>query len=65
MTTLKQKDIDTILKDRDGLSCDLIEVLQDVQEVYGFLPEDVLRLVAERLEVTVIEVFRVANFYKA
>ena len=65
MPILKEKDINAILKDRDGLSSDLIEVLQDVQEVCGFLPEDALRLVSKRLEVPVIEVFRVANFYKA
>ena len=65
MPVLKAKDIDAILEGRSGASCDLIEVLQDVQEAYGFLPEDVLRLVSERLEVPLIEVFRVANFYKA
>ena len=44
---------------------DLIEVLQDIQEKNGYLPEDHLREVAEQLDVPLIEVYRVANFYKA
>jgi len=46
-------------------SFDLIEVLQDIQAKYNYLPEDVLRKVSQELEVPLIEVFRVANFYKA
>ena len=57
--------IDQILKDREGSSYELIEILQEVQEAYNYLPEEVLRVVAERIEVPLIEVFRVANFYKA
>lgn len=57
--------LNQILRDREGKSCELIEVLQDVQESYNYLPEQVLRAVSERLKVPIIEVFRVANFYKA
>ncbi len=59
------KNIDKILKNRKKSSYDLIEVLQDVQENYSYLPEDILRTVSEKLEVPLIEIFRVANFYKA
>lgn len=54
-----------LLKNRQGASCDLIEVLQDLQREYNYLPEEALRFVSDRLEVPLIEVFRVANFYKA
>jgi NADH-quinone oxidoreductase subunit E len=57
--------LNELLRDREGKSCELIEVLQDVQASYNYLPEQVLRAVSERLEVPIIEVFRVANFYKA
>ena len=43
----------------------LIEVLQDMQDQYGYLSEENLRLVAQRLQVPEIEVFQVASFYKA
>jgi len=44
---------------------ELVEVLQDIQAEYGYLPEEALRQVAVKLEVPLIEVFRVANYYKA
>lgn len=59
------KKIDEILRGREKSSSELIEVLQDIQENYNYLPEEGLRNVSERLEVPLIEVFRVANFYKA
>lgn len=59
------KRLDQILKNREISSCELIEVLQDIQKAYNYLPEKVLRIVSERLKVPLIEVFRVANFYKA
>lgn len=57
--------LNKLLKNRQGASCELIEALQDVQEEYNYLPEEVLRVVSDRLTVPLIEVFRVANFYKA
>jgi NADH:ubiquinone oxidoreductase subunit E len=63
--TSNLKKIDAILKKRAKEPGELIEVLQDVQAAYKYLPEDVLRIVAKKLAVPVIEVFRVANFYKA
>ncbi|MBI5388059.1 MAG: NAD(P)H-dependent oxidoreductase subunit E [Verrucomicrobia bacterium] len=55
-----------ILQARSGNGqSELIEVLQDVQRTYRYLPEEVLKLIAEQLDVPPIEVFRVANFYKA
>ena len=63
--TSNLKKIDAILKKRAKEPGELIEVLQDVQAAYKYLPEDVLRVVAKKLDVPVIEVFRVANFYKA
>lgn len=57
--------LNNLLKNRQVTSCELIEVLQDVQKEYNYLPEDVLRTVSDRLNVALIEVFRVANFYKA
>jgi NADH-quinone oxidoreductase subunit E len=57
--------IESLLKDRTKSACELIEILQDIQKTYNYLPEEALRVVAKRLDVPLIEVFRVANFYKA
>lgn len=40
-------------------------MLQDVQEAFGYISEDVMTTVSKELGVPVIEVYRVANFYKA
>lgn len=57
--------LNNILQDRHLVRSDLLEIMQDVQESYGYLPEKALRIVAEKITVPLIEVFRAANFYKA
>ncbi|MFH1413379.1 MAG: NAD(P)H-dependent oxidoreductase subunit E [Candidatus Omnitrophota bacterium] len=54
-----------ILKNRERSPQELIEVLQDVQKICNYLPEEILRAISQELKVPLIEVFRVANFYKA
>ncbi|MCK4851725.1 MAG: NAD(P)H-dependent oxidoreductase subunit E [Candidatus Omnitrophica bacterium] len=65
MTTADAKRVDTILKGREGASGELIEALQDIQDAFKYLPEEALRSVSEKMAVPLIEVFRVANYYKA
>ena len=40
----------------------LIEVLQDVQDLYGCLPEEAMSAVAQELGVPLMEVYRVACY---
>jgi len=47
----------------DATRKDLIQVLQAVQERYGYLPKESLRMVAINLEVSFSEVYGVATFY--
>ena len=57
--------IDAILENRGAEPFDIMEVLQDVQASYGYLPEEILRQVSASFDVPLIEVFRLASFYKA
>jgi NADH-quinone oxidoreductase subunit E/NADP-reducing hydrogenase subunit HndA len=41
----------------------LIPVLHKVQTIYGYLPEDVLQVVSEELNVPMTEIYGVASFY--
>lgn len=41
----------------------LIPVLHEVQDIYGYLPEDVLRLVSAELHLPMSEIYGVASFY--
>lgn len=56
---------DEILSKYPADEISLIQVLQDVQRCYRFLPADALARVAERLQVPLAKVFSVSTFYKA
>jgi len=57
--------LDTILEGRRSQPNQLIEVLHDVQENYGYLPKEAIKSVSQGLGVPLMEVYRVASFYKA
>jgi NADH:ubiquinone oxidoreductase subunit E len=57
--------LDEILEGRRSQPGQLVEVLQDIQESYGYIPEDAMRSVSDALGIPHIEVYRVASFYKA
>ncbi len=59
------KTLDQILEGRRSQPSQLIEVLQDVQKNYGYISSEAMRVVSEGLGVPLIEVYRVASFYKA
>jgi NADH:ubiquinone oxidoreductase subunit E len=56
---------DSILEGRRSQPHQLIEVLQDVQECSGYVPEEAMKIIAKELGVPIMEVYRVASFYKA
>jgi NADH-quinone oxidoreductase E subunit len=43
----------------------LIQVLQDIQSTYRYLPEDAIKYVAEKLELPLSRAYNVATFYNA
>jgi len=57
--------LDTIIEGRRSQPSQLIEVLHDVQESYGYIPKEAIKSVSQGLGVPLIEVYRVASFYKA
>ncbi len=57
--------IEPILEGRRSQPSQLIEVLQDVQEICGYIPQDAMKTVAKELGVPLMEVYRVVNFYTA
>ena len=57
--------LDQILEGRRSQSNQLIEVLQDIQENYGYIFEEAMQAVSQGLGVPLMEVYRVASFYKA
>ncbi len=61
---MDQAKLDAILSRYEGETHDLIPVLQDVQDAYGFLPKEEVKVVAKRLNVPLTQVYSVATFYK-
>ena len=57
--------LDAILEGRRSQPNQLIEVLQDIQENFGYIPREAIKSVSQELGVPLIEVYRVASFYKA
>ena len=62
---MSQEVLERILQGRRSQPQQLVEVLQDVQETFGYIPQDVMKTVSKELGVPIIQVYRVANFYKA
>ncbi len=58
--SLKLKQIIEKYKDTRGA---LIPVLHEAQEVYGYLPVDVLKTISEGLNVSLAEIYGVVTFY--
>jgi NADH:ubiquinone oxidoreductase subunit E len=56
---------DKILEGRRSQPNQLIEVLQDIQENYGYISKEAMKAAADGLGVPLMEVYRVASFYKA
>ncbi len=55
----------SILEGRRSQPHQLVEVLQDVQKAHGYISKETMRTVSQELGVPLIEVARVARFYKA
>lgn len=57
--------LEPILARYPASEASLIQVLQDVQRTYRYLPCEVLERVADRLDVPLARVFSVSTFYRA
>jgi NADH-quinone oxidoreductase subunit E len=62
---MQPQTLEQILEGRRSQPNQLIEVLQDVQKNYGYISQETMRAVSQNLGVPLIEVYRVASFYKA
>jgi len=55
--------LDKITKSYKGEKADLVPILQQVQQNYGYLPEEALKQIAAFIDVPESSVFGVATFY--
>lgn len=57
-------DIGEILPERDKKRAVLIHLLQQIQEEFGYLPENILTQLSKQLSIPISEVYSIASFYK-
>jgi NADH-quinone oxidoreductase subunit E len=62
-TTLDLAPLDEVFIRYEGQLGALIPVLQKAQEIYGYLPPEVLQYIADRLNISLGKVYGVATFY--
>ena len=55
--------LDDVFAKYENVPSNLIAILQKAQDIYGYLPKDVMYYVAEKLGITPAEVVGVATFY--
>jgi len=63
MTQTETQQVEALLDHFDDARSSLIAILQEVQSTYFYLPQPVLRRVAENLDVPLTEIYHVATFY--
>src|SRR4030042_3457610 len=56
--------IRAIIDKYDGARGGLISILEDIQAKYGYLPAEALKMVAEKTETSLVDVYGIATFYK-
>ena len=62
-TKAQEEQLIAVCKKYKGVQGNMMPVLQQAQEIYGYLPVEVMRIVARELDVSLEEVYGVASFY--
>lgn len=59
------KDVIGILEKQDENSGGLIAILEEIQAQNGYLPEQALRTVSERMGYSLVDIYGIATFYRS
>jgi len=57
--------IDQILEIHEYRHSNMIAILQDAQALDNYLPEEALRYISEKMEISLTRIFDIVTFYKA
>ena len=57
--------LDKVMKEHNYEESSLLEILHKAQEIYGYLPREVLEKISEALDVHLSRLFSLATFYSA
>lgn len=56
--------VNYILEEHEYKHSAIISIMQDVQGIENYLPEDTLRYISEKMELKLTRIFDIATFYK-
>jgi NADH-quinone oxidoreductase subunit E len=59
------ENVQEILAQNESQKSGIISILQDIQAEYNYLPEDILKHVALKLDIPLIELYSIASFYNS
>ena len=62
-TEEQEKQLLEVIEKNKGVAGNLLPVLQGAQEIYGYLPIEVQKIIAKELDVSMTEIYGVASFY--
>lgn len=62
-TAEQEQKLRAVIEAHKGMPGNLLPVLQGAQEIYGYLPIEVQKIIAEGLDVSMTEIYGVASFY--
>ena len=64
MATLDLNIVDNIIRDHQSNKQNIIAILQDVQKVFRYLPEEALNHISAKLDMTPAKIYSIATFYE-
>ncbi len=59
----KFQQLQAVIDDKKGMPGALMPIMQNAQEIFGYLPIEVQQFIADELNITLSEVYGVATFY--
>jgi NADH-quinone oxidoreductase subunit E len=62
---MKSAQLEKILKRHDNNSANVLAILQDIQASENYLPRKTLEEVAEKLNISLARIYKLATFYRA
>ena len=58
-------EVEQIVKNRQSKKQEVIMMLQDIQEKYNYLPQDILKDLSHMLEIPLSKIYSIATYYKS
>ncbi len=64
MKDIKENEIENIIEKHNGTRGALISILEEIQDSYGYLPADALKILSVKDSQSLVDIYGVATFYK-